>query len=135
MYFLQGNRGSGKTTYLLDWLRSGHVLEHGTWSRCLLMNTEGEAEYARNQIAATLRAEMHNPAERIQQLRKAIRAVGGVRGLRGLPHEIEYAVDNIDNMLPFLLGTMKMPKIMTSSDVVEVDKIGPGGRIMPLREE
>jgi hypothetical protein len=139
---VQGHRGYGKTEFLIKWLMEGvPVDEYPGWSRAIVCV---DANRARNTQVMLKKASQHlldnfNVALHVKEDDKAQRELRAIHDMRkcvwslqefqrhryGGFHHVEYAIDDLDDLLSYLLHAKCPPAVVTGSNFT-LTTLGPG---------
>lgn len=114
MDVILGDRQTGKTTKLVEWLIQGHAIHsYPGWSRILVCANHAQVRWATDAVK-----EMTADWPKVRStwdLRKAVWGLGDLNGagIRGVSREVEIAVDNLDMVVAMYLSRMPVVVSMT----------------------
>ena len=127
MKIIQGDRGLGKTTALIEWLLEGYAIPaYPGWSRVIVCLNHEQTTH----VTARLRRateEWNEQEPTTWDVRKCVWDLSDMRsGLRGVSRVVEVGFDNFDVYLR-LLGLPPLT-IVTVSETVEVEHLADDRR-------
>jgi hypothetical protein len=123
MKIIQGDRGLGKTTALIEWLLEGHkILGYPGWSRVIICPNHAQTTHATAKLREATKVWSEDSPE-TWDMRKCVWDLSDLRsGLRGTRRdEVELGFDNFDMYLD-ILGLPRLA-VVTMSEPVEVEHL------------